>query len=87
MAFRMVAASTLPHLDFASIATGFFDGFQAIRRELMSSPSRLLKHPFKGINRFYLPLDQQLFNDNFAQFVVITRDLKAREDLKQRLEA
>jgi len=39
-----------------------------------------------GSPRFYLPLDQQLFNDNFAQFVVITSDLEAREDLKLRLE-
>jgi len=40
-----------------------------------------------GSPRFYLSLDQQLFNDNFAQFVVVTHDIKAREDLKQRLEA
>jgi len=40
-----------------------------------------------GSPRFYLPLDQQLFNDNFAQFVVLTHDIAAREDLKQRLEA
>jgi multidrug efflux pump len=39
-----------------------------------------------GSPRFYLPLDQQLFNDNFAQLVVVTRDIEAREDLKQRLE-
>lgn len=39
-----------------------------------------------GSPRFYLPLDQQLFNDNFAQFVVTTHDIKAREDLKKRLE-
>ncbi|MBU0594122.1 MAG: efflux RND transporter permease subunit [Gammaproteobacteria bacterium] len=39
-----------------------------------------------GAPRFYLPLDQQLFNDNFAQFVVVTGDVKAREDLKTRLE-
>ncbi len=40
-----------------------------------------------GSPRFYLPLDQQLFNDNFAQFVVVTHDIRAREDLKRRLEA
>ncbi len=40
-----------------------------------------------GSPRFYLPLDQQLFNDNFAQFVVVTHDTAAREDLKLRLEA
>ena len=39
-----------------------------------------------GSPRFYLPLDQQLFNDNFAQFVVTTHGIEAREDLKQRLE-
>ncbi|MEI7613957.1 MAG: efflux RND transporter permease subunit [Betaproteobacteria bacterium] len=39
-----------------------------------------------GSPRFYLPLDQQLFNDNFSQFVVVTHDIEAREDLKQRLE-
>ena len=39
-----------------------------------------------GSPRFYLALDQQLFNDNFAQFVVVTKDLAAREDLKERLE-
>ncbi len=39
-----------------------------------------------GSPRFYLPLDQQLFNDGFAQFVITTRDLEAREDLKRRLE-
>jgi len=39
-----------------------------------------------GSPRFYLPLDQQLFNDNFAQFVVVTTDLAAREELKRRLE-
>ncbi len=36
--------------------------------------------------RFYLPLDQQLFNDSFAQFVVTTHGIEAREALKRRLE-
>ena len=40
-----------------------------------------------GSPRFYLPLDQQLFNDNFAQFVVVTKDINAREELKSRLDA
>jgi multidrug efflux pump subunit AcrB len=39
-----------------------------------------------GSPRFYLPLDQQLFNDSFAQFVVTTHGIEAREALKQRLE-
>lgn len=39
-----------------------------------------------GSPRFYLPLDQQLFNDNFAQLVITSKDIAAREDLKQRLD-
>ncbi|MGE5792392.1 MAG: efflux RND transporter permease subunit, partial [Bacteroidota bacterium] len=38
-----------------------------------------------GSPRFYLPLDQQLANANFAQFVILTKDLKAREALRARL--
>jgi multidrug efflux pump len=38
-----------------------------------------------GAPRFYLPLDQQLEHDNFAQIVVLTRDLEARERLRDRL--
>jgi multidrug efflux pump len=40
-----------------------------------------------GTPRFYLPLDQQLQNANFAQFVVMSRDLEARERVKRRIEA
>ncbi len=40
-----------------------------------------------GSPRFYLPLDQQLFNDSFAQFVITTHGIAAREALKKRLEA
>jgi len=39
-----------------------------------------------GAPRYFLSLDQQLFADNFAQFVIVTRGLKEREELKQRLE-
>ena len=43
-----------------------------------------------GTPRFYLPLDQQLQNANFAQFVVMTKGLEEREvvmsDLERRLE-
>jgi multidrug efflux pump len=37
--------------------------------------------------RFFLPLNQQLFADNFAEFIVVTKGLEAREDLKKRLES
>ncbi len=40
-----------------------------------------------GSPRFYLPLDQQLSHPNFAQFVIVTRDNKAREVLYARLDA
>jgi multidrug efflux pump len=39
-----------------------------------------------GAPRFFLSLDQQLFADNFGQFVIVTKNLKAREDIKHRLE-
>lgn len=40
-----------------------------------------------GSPRFYLPLDQQLNNDNFAQLVVTTQGLEAREKVKAKLES
>jgi multidrug efflux pump len=39
-----------------------------------------------GAPRFYLPLDQQLFNDNFGQLVVVTRDFAARETVRAKLQ-
>jgi multidrug efflux pump len=38
-----------------------------------------------GSPRFYLPLDQQLANDNFAQFVLLTRGPGDRERIRARL--
>ena len=38
-----------------------------------------------GSPRFYLPLDQQLPAANFAQFVILTADITAREALRERL--
>jgi multidrug efflux pump len=40
-----------------------------------------------GAPRFYLPLDQQLFNDNFGQLLIVSKGLEQREALKARLEA
>jgi multidrug efflux pump len=39
-----------------------------------------------GAPRYFLSLDQQLFADNFGQFVIVTKGLTEREDLKHRLE-
>ncbi len=41
----------------------------------------------QGTPRFYLPLDQQLANADFAQFVILTRGIKERERLRARLIA
>lgn len=40
-----------------------------------------------GSPRFYLPLDQQLPQASFAQFVVMTHDIEARERVRARLIA
>ena len=40
-----------------------------------------------GAIRFYLPLDQQLANDFFAQAVVVTKGFKARAGVQQRILA
>ncbi|HRJ60382.1 MAG TPA: efflux RND transporter permease subunit [Azospirillaceae bacterium] len=40
-----------------------------------------------GSPRFYLPLDQQLQNDNFGQLVVVTKGLESRERLIGYLES
>jgi multidrug efflux pump len=39
-----------------------------------------------GAPRFFLSLDQQLFADNFGQMVIVTKGLKEREAVKNRLE-
>ncbi|MCP5247348.1 MAG: efflux RND transporter permease subunit [Candidatus Accumulibacter sp.] len=54
--------------------------------QMTSSVKYYASYLGNGSPRFYLPLDQQLFNDNFAQFVITTHDIDAREDLKRRLE-
>lgn len=40
-----------------------------------------------GSPRFYLPLDQQLPNSSFAEFVITTKDIPAREALRLKLIA
>ena len=54
--------------------------------EMKKSIKDFVSYIGNGSPRFYLPLDQQLFNDNFAQLVIVTHDIAAREDLKKRLE-
>jgi multidrug efflux pump len=40
-----------------------------------------------GVPRFYLPLDQIFQNSNVSQFIVLPKDLAARETLRKRLPA
>ncbi|RLJ68020.1 efflux RND transporter permease subunit [Sulfurisoma sediminicola] len=40
-----------------------------------------------GAPRFYLPLDQQLFNDNFGQLVIVTKGFEEREAVRTKLIA
>ena len=40
----------------------------------------------RGVIRFYLPLSVELPNDFFSQFVVIAKDIAARERLRDKLE-
>ena len=40
-----------------------------------------------GVPRFYLPLDQIFQNSNVSQFIVLPKDLAAREALRKRLPA
>jgi multidrug efflux pump len=40
----------------------------------------------RGVPRFYLPLDVQLSNDFFSQFVVVAKDIAARERLRAKLQ-
>jgi multidrug efflux pump len=40
----------------------------------------------RGVIRFYLPLDVQLPNNFFSQFVVVAKDIAARERLRKKLE-
>ncbi len=39
-----------------------------------------------GLPRFFLSLDQQLVNDNFGQFLLLTKGLKERELIRAKLE-
>jgi len=49
--------------------------------------ARFVAYVGAGSTRFYLPLVQQLNNANYAQFVILTHDDKAREELRDRLNA
>jgi multidrug efflux pump subunit AcrB len=54
-----------------------------IEKHILADPDQAYVASFigEGAPRFYLPLDQQLKNPNFAELLVVAKDLKARERL------
>ena len=56
------------------------------RDEVKDKLTNVAAYIGNGAPRFYLPLDQQLFNDNFGQLVVVTKDFDAREAVKTYLQ-
>jgi multidrug efflux pump subunit AcrB len=66
------------------------DEFEQILRddpEFAAEIERWSTYIGQGAIRFYLPLDVQLANPFFAQAVIVTKDIEARERLQPRLEA
>ncbi|TCT24187.1 efflux RND transporter permease subunit [Thiobaca trueperi] len=65
------------------------DEFETVLREdpeFAPEIARWSTYIGQGAIRFYLPLDVQLANPFFAQAVVVTKDIAARERLQPRLE-
>src|SRR5204863_7178528 len=56
---------------------------KAFEAKVLPGPDQRLVATFigEGAPRFFLPLDQQLRNPNFAQLLVIAKDVPARERL------
>jgi multidrug efflux pump subunit AcrB len=76
---------TLPHNSSIYASERAVDELEAIlaEDEDVASWSTYIG---QGAIRFYLPLDVQLPNPFFSQFVVIAKDVEARERLQTRLE-
>jgi multidrug efflux pump subunit AcrB len=56
---------------------------RALEKRVLADPDQAIVATFvgEGAPRFYLPLDQQLRNPNFAQLLIVAKDLDARERL------
>ena len=52
----------------------------------MPDVARFSTYVGRGAIRFYLPLNVQLPNDFFTQSVIVAKDVKARERLRDKLE-
>ncbi len=86
-------ASTRPEL-LIDLRLPEGSSLQATEREVKKLEAILSREPGienfvayvgTGSPRFYLPLDQQMPSNNFAQFVVLTQGLKERESLRERM--
>ena len=79
----------LPQNASIHATTGVVDDFEAVLRDdpdIAPSIERWSTYIGQGAIRFYLPLDVQLPNPFFAQSVLVTKDIAAREALQPRLE-
>ncbi len=76
---------TLPQTASIKATRDVVDRFEAV---LAADPDveRWSFYIGQGAIRFYLPLDVQLTNDYFAQAVVVTKGLKVRDGVRERLE-
>jgi multidrug efflux pump len=96
--FRFVEQQFFPYSDRPELLVDLWlpqgASIQATAREAAKAEALLKGDPDivnyvsyvgAGSPRFYLPLDEQLEHDNFAQIVVLTKDVEARERLRKRL--
>jgi multidrug efflux pump subunit AcrB len=82
---ELLVSLTLPHS--ASI-TGTQSEVQRLEKIFLKDPD-IVYHTFyvgSGVVRFYLPLNVQLENTNFAQAVVVTRSFEKRDVVRARLQ-
>lgn len=97
-AFRLVEQQFFPFADRPEVLIDLWlpqgSSIAATEQETIKAEALLKDDPDvvnfvsyvgSGSPRFYLPLDQQLDRNNFAQLVVLTKDLEARERLLTRL--
>ena len=62
---------------------------KALETRMMDDPDKVFIASYigEGAPRFFLPLDQQLRNPNFAQLLVMARDVPSRERLVEKLRS
>lgn len=60
---------------------------KSVEQRVLADPDQTLAATFvgEGAPRFYLPLDQQLRNPNFAQLLIVAKDIPARDRLMEKI--